>query len=51
MQILNTMAKLMRNAKNQDYQREDIYSLSVVDSTKKYDIEKSKSYIGYKLLW
>ena len=25
--------------------------LFIVDSKKKYEIEKSKSYIGYKLLW
>lgn len=51
MQILNTMFKLMREAKTKEYQKEDIYSLTTVDSLKKYDIEKSKAYIGYKLLW
>jgi len=25
--------------------------LNQVDSTKKYEIEKSKAYIGYKMLW
>jgi len=25
--------------------------LNIVDSQKKYEIEKSKCYIGYKLLW
>lgn len=45
------MFKLMREAKSQDYTREDIYTLSTVDSQKKYEIEKSKAYIGYKLLW
>ncbi len=51
MQIMNTLVKLMRNAKNQDYERDDIYLLSHVDPQKKYEIEKSKAYIGYKLLW
>ena len=45
------MFKLMREAKTKEYQKEDIYSLTTVDSLKKYDIEKSKAYIGYKLLW
>lgn len=45
------MFKLMREAKSKDYAKEDIYNLTTVDSQKKYDIEKSKAYIGYKLLW
>lgn len=45
------MFKLMREAKSIDYQKDDIYSLTLVDSQKKYEIEKSKAYIGYKLLW
>ena len=51
MQILNTMFKLTREARNKDYSKDDIFMLSIVDSQKKYDIEKSKAYIGYKLLW
>ena len=51
MQILNTMFKLMRDAKNKDYTKDAIFMLSYVDSQKKYDIEKSKAYIGYKLFW
>jgi len=51
MQILNTLVKLVRSAKNQDYSKDDVYLLTVVDSQKKYEIEKSKAYIGYKLLW
>mmetsp|Transcript_17232 Transcript_17232/g.12304 ORF Transcript_17232/g.12304 Transcript_17232/m.12304 type:complete len:152 (-) Transcript_17232:738-1193(-) len=51
MQILNTMVKLVRAAKNSDYNKDDLYSLGVVDQTKKYEIEKSRVYIGYKLLW
>ena len=31
--------------------KEDIFSLHRVDSVRKYEIEKSKAYIGYKLLW
>jgi hypothetical protein len=33
------------------YVKKDIQMLFIVDSKKKYEIEKSKSYIGYKLLW
>lgn len=51
MQILNTMFKLMREAKSREYTKDDIFSLNHVDSLKKYEIEKSKAYIGYKLLW
>lgn len=51
MQILNTMFKLMREARSKDYTKEDILMLNIVDSQKKFDIEKSKVYIGYKLLW
>ena len=46
----------LREKKEQDkgilpYLRKDIQMLFIVDSKKKYEIEKSKSYIGYKLLW
>ena len=41
----------MNTAKNKEYLREDIFILSIVDSLKKYEIEKSQAYIGYKLLW
>lgn len=31
----------MKTSKNKDYQKEDIFSLNLVDSLKKYEIEKS----------
>jgi len=41
----------MREAKNIDYGKEDIAIISKVESSTKYEIEKSCTYIGYKLLW
>ena len=51
MQILNTLITLMRKASNIDIDKDDIALVCKVDSQKKYDIEKSRVYIGYKLLW
>lgn len=51
MQILNTMLKVMTDAKIIDISKEDIAIISKVESTKKYEIEKSRTYIGYKLFW
>ncbi len=51
MPILNTMLSVMREAKNIDFTREDISFIQKVESSKKYDIEKSRCYIGYKLFW
>jgi hypothetical protein len=51
MQVLITMFKLMREAKNKEYTKEDIRKLNSYDQNKKYEIEKTKLYIGYKLLW
>ena len=45
------MSKLMREANSSTYFKEDIYKMKIVDSLKKYEIQKSKAYIGYKLLW
>lgn len=51
MQILNTLLTVVRKASNIDVGKEDILIVGRVDSVKKYEIEKSKAYIGYKLLW
>lgn len=45
------MLKVMTDAKNIDIGKEDIALIGKVDSAKKYEIEKSRSYIGYKLFW
>jgi hypothetical protein len=45
------MLKVMMDAKNIDLGKDDIAMISKVDSTKKFEIEKSRAYIGYKLLW
>ena len=45
------MFKLMREAKNDGYTKRDILRLNEFDHVKKYEVEKSRSYIGYKLLW
>ena len=49
MQILNTMFKLMKEAKGTEYTKDDIFIMGT--SQKKLDIEKSRVYLGYKLLW
>jgi len=50
MMVLGTMMKLFQGAAD-SANKEDIYAITAVDSTKKFEIEKSKAYIGYKLLW
>lgn len=51
MQILNTLLALLRKSQNRDADKDDIYMIFKVDSVKKNEIEKSRIYIGYKLLW
>ena len=51
MQILNTLLALLRKSQNRDADKDDIYMIFKVDSFKKNEIEKSRIYIGYKLLW
>ena len=41
----------MRKSTNKEADKDDIYMVMKVDSVRKYEIEKSKAYIGYKLLW
>ena len=45
------MFKLMNEAKGSEFQKPDILKLNTLDHIKKYEVEKSRSYIGYKLLW
>tara|TARA_B110000285_G_C15090668_1_gene598892 strand:+ start:859 stop:1296 length:438 start_codon:yes stop_codon:yes gene_type:complete len=54
MTMFNLMKKVglkEQNKKSQAYSYKDIQDLLIVDSKIKYQIEKSKCYIGYKLLW
>lgn len=51
MQILNTLLTLMRKAQIIDINKEDVQNVCKVDAQRKYEIEKSRAYIGYKLLW
>lgn len=51
MQILNTMLKVMMDAKNIVDTKEDIKNILTVSSSRKYELEKSRAYIGYKLIW
>jgi hypothetical protein len=45
------MLRLMNDAKNIEVGKEDIALIQKVESARKYEIEKSRSYIGYKLFW
>lgn len=57
--LISTMYRLIKKMKRAEekeggvkpHGKEDIFLLSQVDSQKKYEIEKSHSYIAYKLLW
>jgi hypothetical protein len=42
---------IIQNTGNNLFTKRDIQMLFEVDSHRKYDIEKSSCYIGYKLLW
>jgi len=50
MQVLNTIFKVFKDAK-QTAKREDLSRLFKLDTIRKQALEKSKLYIGYKLLW
>ena len=41
----------MTDAKNIEIGKEDIAMIQKYESMRKYEIEKSRSYIGYKLFW
>lgn len=34
-----------------NFSKSDLFILNIMDSQKKYEIERSHLYIGYKLLW
>jgi hypothetical protein len=54
MNILNTMYKTLLQAKmlqKQTYSREDLQKLLKAPADKKYQLERSYLYIGYKFLW
>jgi len=51
MQILNTMLNVMTSASDIETTKDDILLVQRVESNKKYDIEKSRQYVGYKLFW
>jgi hypothetical protein len=45
------MLSVMTDAKNIDVTKEDIGIIQRVESSKKYEIEKSRTYLWYKLFW
>jgi hypothetical protein len=58
MTLYNLMTKIGEREKHQlqikhvvPFSKKDILILNIMDSKQKYEVEKSKSYIGYKLLW
>jgi len=59
---INTMFNLMKKIGRDENQRQsdnndipftkrDVLMLNIVDSRQKYEVEKSRCYIGYKLIW
>jgi GTPase involved in cell partitioning and DNA repair len=50
-QILNTLLNILRKSQNTDEDKEDVLMVNKVDMQRKYEIEKSKVYIGYKLFY
>ena len=54
MNILNTMYKTLLQAKmlqKDSYSREDLQKLLKASADRKYQLERSYLYIGYKFLW
>ena len=51
MQILNTLLSIIRKSQNLKEEREDVLMVDKVDMQRKFEIEKSKVYVGYKLLY
>lgn len=60
--IISTMYRILKQLRKNEkkthektgatpFTKADVLLLTIVDSQKKYDIEKSYCYIGYKLLW
>ena len=60
--IISTMYRIMKKLRKSEkkthektgatpFTKADVLLLTIVDSQKKYEIEKSYCYIGYKLLW
>jgi hypothetical protein len=50
-QIINTLLSLIRKRASEVIDRDDIAQVMRVESAKKYEIEKSRGYLGYKLFW
>jgi hypothetical protein len=51
MQILNTLLSIIRKSQNLDEDKDDVLMVNKVDTQRKYEIEKSKIYVGYKLFY
>lgn len=51
MQILNTLLSIIRKSQNLSDDKEDVLMVNKVDMQRKYEIEKSKIYVGYKLFY
>lgn len=60
--MISTLYKIMKQLRKTEkkskdkgagnlFQKSDIFILNIVDSQKKYEIERSHRYVGYKLLW
>jgi hypothetical protein len=45
------MLALIRKKPDEQVDKEDVMQIFNVESIKKYDIEKTKGYLGYKLFW
>ncbi len=51
MKILHTLLTLVRDSKNLEKTKDDVLLVTTTDSDIKFEIEKSKAYLGYKMLW
>jgi hypothetical protein len=51
MQILNTLLGILRKSSNLEEDKDDVLMVNKVDSKRKYQIDKSRVYVGYKLFW
>jgi hypothetical protein len=51
MKILNTLLGLVRESKNTERGRDDVLMVQQTDSDTKFEIEKSRAYLGYKMIW
>ena len=48
---MQTMLSLIRKKADEEVDRDEVMQIFNVESIKKYEIEKTKGYLGYKLFW